>query len=143
MSKFLSTDWKVVVNTVDLSDHADDVQIADAKDRVDVSGFSPTRSREFLQGLRDSSVTVTFLNDFGTNSVHQTIFPLYDSGTTFPFFVQPDSDAGTSAANPIYGGTCSVFSYPVGATLNDPAKITVEFSAAPNAVLTWGTVAPS
>ena len=146
MAKFISTDWKVVVNNVVLSDHAFDIQIADEKDRVDVSGFSPTGAREFLPGLADQSVTVQFLQDFkaaAAGAVHATIYPLYTSGTSvFPFFVQPDSDAGTSATNPIYGGTASVFSYPVAATLNERTEITVEFAPAPNSVFAWGTVAP-
>lgn len=145
MAKFLSTDWKVVVNGVVLSDHAFDVQIADEKDRVDVSGFSPTGTREFLPGLSDQSVSVQFLADFkaaAAGAVHATIYPLYSGGSSFPFFVQPDSDVGTSATNPIYGGTAQVFSYPMGATLNERAEQTVEFAPAPNSTFAWGTVAP-
>jgi len=142
VSKFINTDWKVVVNNKDLSDHAFDVQIADEKDRIDVSGFSPTGSREFLPGLIDQTLTIQFLGDFASNSVFQTIQPLYSSGTTFPIYVQPDSDAGTSSANPVYGGTATVYSLPVGATLNERSEMTIAFSAAPNGLFAWGTVAP-
>jgi len=145
MGKFLSTDWKVVVNGVVLSDHAFDVQIADEKDRVDVSGFSPTGTREFLPGLSEQGVTVQFLADFkgaAAGAVHATIYPLYTSGASFAFFVQPDSDAGTSGSNPLYGGTANVFSYPMGATLNERTEQTVEFAPAPNSTFVWGTFAP-
>lgn len=142
MSKFINTDWKVVVNNRDLSDHAFDVQIGDEKERIEVSGFSPTGTREFLPGLSEQNVTVQFLGDFGSASVHQTIEPLYSGGSVFPFFVQPDSDAGTSSTNPIYGGSASVFSYPVGATLNQRNELTVVFSPAPGSEFSWGTVAP-
>ena len=142
MAKFISTDWKVSVNGVDLSDHAFDVQIGDEKDRIDVSGFSPTGTREYLPGLADQSITVQFLQDFGTAEVHQTIYPLYSGGSVFAVYVQPDSDAGTADTNPVYGGTSSVFSYPVGATLNERTEVTVEFRPASNASYSWGTVAP-
>jgi len=137
MPKFISTDWKVVVNGVVLSDHAFDVQIGDEKEQVDVSGFSPTGRREFLPGIQDQTITVQFLNDFGTGSVHQTIWPLYEGGSSFPVFVQPDSDAGTGTTNPWYGGTANVFSYPPSATLNERAEVTVEFKPAPNSLFDW------
>ena len=142
MAKFLSTDWKVMVNGVNLSDHAFDVQIADEKDRVDVSGFSPTGTREFLPGLSTQTVTVQFLADFASSKVHATIYPLYTAGSAFPFYVVPDSDTGTSATTPLYGGTASVFSYPMGATLNERTEQTVEFAPAANSTFAWGTTAP-
>lgn len=145
MAKFLSTDWKVSVNGVILSDHAFDVQIADEKDRVEVSGFSPTGAREFLPGLAEQTVTIQFLADFkaaAAGAVHATIYPLYTAGSAFPFFVQPDSDTATSATNPLYGGTAQVFSYPIGATLNERTEQTVEFAPAPNSSFAWGTTAP-
>ena len=142
MAKFINADWKVSVNGTVLSDHAFDIQIGDEREAVDVSGFSPTRTREYLQGLADQSVTVSFLGDFGTSSVHQTIYPLYTGGSLFQFYVQPDSDAGTSTTNPVYGGTASVFSYPMGATLNERSELVVEFRPSSNSSFSWGTVAP-
>jgi hypothetical protein len=140
MGKFISTDWRVVVNNVDLSDHAFDVQIADEKDRIDVSGFGG--NREYLPGLTDAGVTVQFLGDFGTASVHQTISPLYTGGSTFPFYVQPVNNSGTAdTTDPKYGGSASIFSYPVGATLNERAEVTCEFLPAPNSAFAWGTAA--
>jgi hypothetical protein len=142
MAKVLATKWKVSVAGVDLSDHAFDVAIADAKDRVDVSGFSAAGVREYLPGLRDETVTVQFLQDRAAGKVHQTCFPFYQSGSPFPFYVQPLSDAGTTASNPIYGGSACLFSYPAQATLNAREEATLEFSPAPNSLFDWGTVAP-
>lgn len=144
MAKFLATDVKVVVNNVNLSDHADSVDTPAESEQIDVSSFSPTRTREFLPGLSDQTIEVEFLQDFATGKVHATLYPLYSGGSSFPLFVQPDSDAGTSATNPIYGGTAQLFSYNGlgGATLNEPVKITATFKPAANAVFAWGTVAP-
>lgn len=143
MAKFIFTDGKVVVNNRNLSDHAFSISTPSEKEEVDVSGFSPTGTREFLPGLADQSIEVGFLQDFGTNSVHQTLEPLYTAGSAFPFFVQPDSDAGTSAANPIYGGTASIYSYNgLDGELNARGEITATFKPAPGSRFAWGTVAP-
>lgn len=138
--KHVATDWRVVVDNNELSDHAFDVQIADEKDRIDVSGFGG--SREFLPGLQNAGVTVQFLNDFGTGSVFQTLEPLYSGGSIFAFYVQPFNEGGTAdPTDPKYGGSASIFSLPVGATLNERAEMTCEFLPAPNSIFAWGTAA--
>lgn len=141
MAKFISTDWKVVVNNVDLSVNAFNVDTPQEKEQVDVSGFGG--SREFLPGIEDSTLTIQFIQDFGTGRVHATIQPLYAGGSQFPVFVQPFRSQGTSPTNPIYGGTASVYTYNGGAAaLNERSEITVDFKPAPLAKFTWGTVAP-
>lgn len=143
MAKFILTDGKVVVNNKNLSDHAFSLDTPSEKEEVDVSGFSATGTREFLPGIADQSIEVGFLQDFGTNSVHQTLEPLYRLGSAFPFFVQPDSDAGTSSSNPIYGGTASLYAYNgLSGELNGRAELTATFRPAPGSSFAWGTVAP-
>jgi hypothetical protein len=143
VAKFIHGDDKVVVNGRVLSDHAFAIDTPSEKEQVDVSGFSPTATREYLPGLAEQTIEVSFLQDFGTNSVHQTLEPLYRTGTTFPMFVQPDSDAGTSAANPIYGGTASLYEYNgLSGELNSRAEVVAVFKPAPGSSFAWGTVAP-
>lgn len=141
---FLAGDVKVVVNNVNLSDQAFGVDTPQEKDQVDVSTFSPTGARNFLPGIMDQTVTVSFRQNFASGKVHATLEPLFRLGSAFPFFVQPDSDAGTSATNPIYGGTAQIFSYNGlgGAELNASVDIEAIFKPAPGATFTWGTVAP-
>ena len=139
MAKKLATDWKVVVGATQLSGWAFDVQISDEKEKVDVSGFSPLGAKEFLPGVAEQSVDVSFRMDYAAGGPHQTIYPLYNGGSVFKFWVQPDSDIGTSSTNPWYGGTASCFTYPVGAALNEAEEITVNFSPAPNSSFVWGT----
>lgn len=140
---FLIGDVKVKVNNVDLSLYADSVDTPEEKEQIDASTFNPSGARSFLPGLSDATISVEFLQNFGSNLVHATLYPLFTSGTTFPIFVQPDSDAGTSSANPLFGGTAILSSYN-GLTggLNDVAKFTAEFKPAPGASFAWGTVAP-
>jgi hypothetical protein len=141
VAKFLSTDWKVMVNGVDLSVYADSVDTPMEKDQVDVSGFGGTR--EFIPGIADATITVEFLQDFASSKVHATLYPLFSGGSVFPMYVQPFRSSGTSATNPICGGTASMYQYNGGAAaLNDAAKLSVDFKPAPNSSFTWGTVAP-
>lgn len=143
MAKFLITDVKVVVNNVNLSDHADSVDTPAESEQIEVSSFSPSRTREFLPGLAEQTIEIEFLQDFAAGKVHATLYPLYSGGSSFPLFVQPDSDAGTSSTNPIFGGTAVLFSYNgLSGGLNDPSKMTATFKPAPNATFVWGTVAP-
>jgi hypothetical protein len=143
VAKYINTDVKVVVNNRNLSDHAFRVSSPSEKEQVDVSGFSSTGTREFLPGVADQTIEVSFLQDFGTNSVHQTLEPLFRAGTTFPLFIQPDSDAGTSASNPIFGGTAALFTYNgLDGELNARGEVAATFKPAAGSSFSWGTVAP-
>ncbi len=143
MAKYINTDVKVVVNNRNLSDHAFRVSTPSEKEQVDVSGFSSTGTREFLPGVADQTIEVSFLQDFGTSSVHATLEPLYTGGSVFPLFVQPDSDIGTSATNPIFGGTASLFTYNgLDGELNGRGEVTATFKPAAGSRFAWGTVAP-
>jgi hypothetical protein len=137
--KFISKDWRVVINGVTLSDHAFDVQIENVKEQIDVSGFSPLGTLEFLPGPQDQTITVSFLNDFDSGKVHATIWPLYEGGSSFPILIQPDSDAGTTSSNPTYSGTAVCFNYPTSATLGERAETVVEFKPAPNSSFDWSS----
>lgn len=142
MAKFLLTDVRVMVNGRNLSDHAVSVDTPSSKEQVDVSGFNPNGTREFIPGLQDQTITIGFLQDFGTNSVHQTLQPLYSSGSAFPFYLVPDSDTGTSTSNPVYGGSANIYDYNgLAGALNARAEFTATFRPATGSRFDWGTVA--
>jgi hypothetical protein len=141
VAKKAATRWKVVIGATDLSTWAFDVQIGDEKEKLEVSGFSATGAREYVQGTAEQTIDISFRQDFATGGPHQTIYPLYTGGSVFKIWVQPDSVAGTSASNPWYGGTGSIYSYPMGATLNEVEEFTTSFSPAPNSQFSWGTAA--
>ncbi len=141
MAKFLSTDWKVIVANTDLSRYADSVDTPMEKEQVDVSGFGGTR--EFIPGIEDATITVEFIQGFGTNEPHTVLYPLYSAGTTFVMYVQPFRTLGTSTTNPLMGGTASMYQYNGGAAaLNEAAKFSVDFKPSPGSRFTWGTAAP-
>lgn len=134
--------WKVVVNNVDLSSWAFDVAVDDSRDKLDITAFNANKARAFVPGLRDQTVTIQFRNDRSSGGPHATMEPLYRGGSAFPFYVLPDAALGTSATNPLYGGSASLYSFPTQATLNEVEDIEIEFSPASNAAFNWGTVFP-
>lgn len=141
MAKFIATDVQVLVNSVDLSDHAFSVETPSEKEQIDVSGFNASGTKEFLQGQKEESVTIQFLQDFASAKVHQTLEPLYRLGTTHPLSLLPDSDTAVSAANPRLSGSVQLLSYNgLSAELGQRAEISATFTPATVAGLAWGTV---
>jgi hypothetical protein len=139
MAKFLLSDAKVTVNSVDLSDHAFNVDTPSTKNQEDVSGFSPTGAREFLPGQEDQTITIQFLQDFAAGKVHATLEPLYSGGSVFPIKIQPTS-AAPGATNPVFGGTAALYDYNgLSGALSARSEITATFKPASGNRFTWGT----
>jgi hypothetical protein len=138
MAKYLLKMGKTLVNGVDLSRFAFSLDTPDTKEQVDVSGFGGVV--EYLPGQRDQTITIGFMQGFGTSEPHQVLQPLYNSGSAFPLIVQPDSTAGTSAANPTFGGTAILYEYNgLAGQLNARGEITATFKPSGAAGFTWGT----
>ena len=137
MAKVISRLWKVVVNGVNLSDHAFNVEGVDEKPKVDVSGFGGIK--EYLPGSRDQTVTVSFLQDRASGSVFATLRPLYEGGSVFDFYVVPDSTLGTTATNMKFGGSASLYSFPFGASLDEREELEIEFSPATSSGFAYST----
>lgn len=138
MSKILLSKAVVLVASVDLSNYAFSLDTPDDRAEVDVSGFNPTAASEFLPGDRTQSVTVQFVNDYaGTAGPHQTLQPLYESGTTFYLSIKPDPNASQYLR-----GTVSLFSYNgISGQRGARAEVTATMRPAPNSTLSWGTTA--
>ena len=144
MSKFLLTNCMVMVGTTDLSDHAFNVDTPSDREQVDVSGFSPTRSREWLPGLADQTIEVQFENDFAALSVHATLQPIFANGTNTLVYVVPDKTAPISATNPAYGGHGTLFSYNgLSGALNARSEVTATFKPMPGSSFQWTNTAPT
>jgi hypothetical protein len=144
LGKFLLKNVKVMVGTTDLSTHAFDVDTPSVKDQVDVSGFSPTGTREYLPGMADQTITVQFENDFAALSVHATLQAMFAAGTTQVVYVQPDATAAVSATNPAYGGQACLFDYNgLSGALNARSETTATFKPAPGSSFVWGPTVPT
>jgi hypothetical protein len=137
MAKEVLTQSSVLVNSVDLSDHASSFGMEDAADEVEVTGFTTSDYREFIPGLKDGNITVTFFNDHAAGSVADTLQPLYTSGGTFPLRIKPDV-AGTVA----YTMTARLYNNPlVNGSVGDANTIDVTFRNAGTLGIVRGSIA--
>ena len=98
MSKIVLTDAKVTINSVNLSDHINNITLETKDDIIETSAFGST-AKTRVAGLADNQVTLDFHQDFATTNVEATIYPLIGQTTTI--VVQPTS-AAVGATNPTY-----------------------------------------
>jgi len=128
MSKAIASDIKVVVNGTTLSNWAFKVDLHLEKEKVDVSGFNSLGSKEFLPGQSTEEFVVSFRQDFGASAVDQTLWPLYNTGTSFVVSVNPTSSS-PSSTNPTYSGTANLYEYhPLDADLGNASETAVTFA---------------
>jgi hypothetical protein len=110
MAKFVLKDAFVSINSVTLSDHIASVEVSTTIEDVDVTAMGATGHNRVM-GLRNESVTLTFLQDYAAANVDATLWPLYSAGTSFPIEIRPTS-AAASPTNPKWTGNCFITSYP-------------------------------
>jgi hypothetical protein len=138
--KYLLTNAKVTVGGTDLSRFAFSLDTPDEREQVEVSGFNPAGTREYLPGQRDQSIVIGFLQGFGTGEPHRVLQPIYESGTTTVISVQADATASVGAGNPTFGGTAALYAYDgLNGQLNARGEITATFRPASGAGFQWGT----
>ncbi len=106
MARIVLTDVGVVLGGVDLSDHIASVEIAQNFDEVETTAFGDG-GRTRVAGLEDSSLSLSFHQDFATGEVDATIAPLV--GGTASFEIAPFGTAIAAAGTaPRYTGTVLV-----------------------------------
>lgn len=138
MSKTVLTNVKVTINAIDLSDHVQKVEVKQSKDKVDVTSMGAA-AKQYLPGLGDNTVSITFFNDFAASSVNATLQPLFVSGSQFPVVVIPVNGAIT-ATNPSFTGTFALYDYtPLSGGVGDASMMDVEFTNANQAGIVMGT----
>ena len=102
MARLVLTNAYISVGGVDLSDLVASVTLNSTFDVVETTAFSSTAAKTRVAGLADNSISLEFHQDYATNEVEQTIYPLL--GTAAAVIVKPNGGT-TSALNPSY--TCS------------------------------------
>lgn len=139
MAKTILRDVSVVINGVNVADHANAVSMEDTADEVDLTGFGSGGYREFGQGMKDATITVTLFQDFAAASIHDTLRPLYASGNPFTVVLKPTS-AAVSATNPQATMTARLFSYSgIDGSVGDASQIEATFRNASQSGIAWAT----
>ena len=130
----LGPDTTVTVNGTDLSQFCTNVTVEDSAEEVDVTGFSETY-REFIPGLKDSSITATFLQSYGSSEVDAVLGALYYNDTAGTVKVKPDT-AGTV----VYTQISKIYNFPpVNGGVGDANSMDITFRNFGTAGLTRGT----
>ena len=122
MAKFAATDYFVSINGTDFSANLNSVELAQEADDLETTAFgSSWRTR--IGGLKQASLTLNFMQDFGAGSVDATLNPLLGSIATV--VIKPTSGTVTST-NPTYTMTALVTQYsPFASSVGDIATLSV------------------
>lgn len=138
MAKFVLKNAFITVDGVNLSDHISSVTIETTFDEQDGTAFGSTY-KEILQGLGDATITISVFQDFAAASVDATLWPLSQSGATFPVAVRATS-AAVSATNPQYNMTGVLLNYsPIAGEVGQMSKTDVTIRNGAPAGLTRAT----
>lgn len=135
MPKFVATDYVVTIGTANFSSLLAAVTLDITTDEQETTAFGDTY-RTRIAGLRDASLTLDFMQDFGAGAVDATLFPLIGSAVSFS--IKPTSGTVT-ATNPSYSGTALVTQYqPFASNVGDLATLSVTWPV--SGAVTRGTV---
>jgi hypothetical protein len=119
------TNAKVVVNSVDLSDHVDTVTLDFEATDLDSTAMSSSGWMTHLGGLKFGKADFTFNQDYASSSVDATLFAAL--GTVVAVTVNP-VNAANSATNPQYQFNVLVTAVPgVSGKVGDLAKAVVSW----------------
>jgi hypothetical protein len=124
MAKFAATDYFVSINGSDFSTNLNSVELSREADDLETTAFgSSWRTR--IGGLKQASLTLNFMQDFGAGSVDATLNPLLGSIATV--VIKPTSGT-VNSTNPTYTMTALVTQYsPFASSVGDIATLSVTF----------------
>lgn len=122
MAKFAATDFDIRINSVDFSDSLAAVTLDISREQLEITAFGDS-ARRYIGGLQDSSVTLSFHQDFAAASVDSTIFS--NLGGTVAIVIKPTGGSVTSS-NPSYSFNALVVqSTPFSSNVGDLATMDV------------------
>lgn len=122
MAKFVATDYAITINGTNFSTSLAAVELTVESDDTETTAFG-TEWRSRVGGLKQASVTLEFHQDFGSNSVDATLWPLLNTLATV--VIKPTSSS-PSASNPSYTAVCLVNQYqPFASSVGDLATLSV------------------
>lgn len=134
MAKFAATDFDITIGGTDFSDSLAAVTLDISREQLEITAFGDS-ARRYIGGLQDSSVTLSFHQDFASGSVDETIFS--NLGGTVAIVIKPTSGA-VSSSNPSYTFNALVVqSVPFSSNVGDLATQDLTFPV--DGAITRGT----
>ena len=134
MAKFAATDFDISINSEDFSDSLAAVTLDISREQLEITAFGDS-ARRYIGGLQDSSVTLSFHQDFAAASVDSTIFS--NLGGTVAIIIKPTGGSVTSS-NPSYSFNALVVqSTPFSSNVGDLATMDVTWPV--DGAITRGT----
>lgn len=130
MAEKVFTDAFLEINSVDLSDQANEVRLDTGREMKDKSRFGKI-TRLNKAGAKTWSISVTFLQNYDAGKVDATLWPLYDNGTEFTVKVRPRKTDAIGPTNPEYSAVGVISNYqPVGGAWGDLQNAPLSIEAA-------------
>lgn len=124
MGSLAFIDANVEINAVNLSQFVTSVELPVEFEALEDTAMGDV-GRSRIGGLQDSSLSLTFNQDFAAAAVDETMFPLL--GTVVEIRVRPTS-AVVSATNPEYVGSYFIEQWnPFGNAVGELAQVEVEW----------------
>ena len=122
MAKFAATDFDITIGGTDFSDSLAAVTLDVSREQLEITAFGDS-ARRYIGGLQDSSVTLSFHQDFAAGAVDSTIWS--NLGGTVAIVIKPTSGSVT-ATNPSYTFNALVVqSTPFASNVGDLATMDV------------------
>jgi hypothetical protein len=132
--KFAATDFDISIAGTDFSDSIAAVTLDISREQLEITAFGDS-ARRYIGGLQDSSVTLSFHQDFAAGSVDETIFN--NLGGTVAIVIKPTSGA-VSSSNPSHSFNALVVqSTPYSSNVGDLATMDVTWPV--DGAITRGT----
>lgn len=126
MAKFIGLNLYLSVNGVELSNHASQIEVDEAAEEVDLTGFG-AKFKEIGLGIGTAMISVTLFQDFAAGSVDATLHALQGSNTPFPVAVRAINEAA-SLTNPEYKMEAVLPEYkPLSTTVGSASTVQVTF----------------
>jgi hypothetical protein len=134
VAKFAATDFDITIGGTDFSDSLAAVTLDVSREQLEITAFGDS-ARRYIGGLQDSSVTLSFHQDFAAGAVDSTIWS--NLGGTVAIVIKPTSDS-VSATNPSYSFNALVVqTTPFASNVGDLATMDVTWPV--DGAITRGT----
>lgn len=123
MAKFAATDYVITVNSTDFSTNLNSAELTIESEDLETTAFGQG-FRTRIGGLKQASLSLQFMQDFGAGSVDEILHPIL--GTIATVVIKPQGTADPSATTPHYLANCLVTQYsPVASSVGDLATLSI------------------